>query len=402
MSVEIPKSVTSNMYSPFFNQRGTNVPNGNNELKDDYHLDLDKYRKCIIWAIRKRTDIGEERKSKLIANFDCCGKTYAHFVCADHGKFSSAMGCDLPFCPECATKRYHRFLGRYRKVMKNWKNPKMLTLTKKNTLTLTNADFKKFGANWAMFKRYIKRYNACKLGGIVNYNKEKITFDQGVRVFEVTYHKIGEERYDKRSGKCIGIYNESNAGFHLHMHILYEGSFAKQNVLSRIWQKVTKDSMVVDIRAVKVKSLKSVVRYIGSYMAKGNSFSNYDGLMDVYVAMRQVRIIASFGKMRVKLEKFVVVCPICNVKLVYKLKVEDGMNNFIPLYILETEYYRDGMKIKDEILVTNNVDDVVKAIEDGMSNYFDLIHEFGENAVVKLREQGVIFEPRVNEIQVVK
>ena len=69
-------------------------------------------------------------------------------------------------------------------------------------------------------------------------------------------------------------YDEVNRNWHPHLHVLTQGTFFDQKMLSTLWKTVTGDSPVVDIRAVKSK--KHVAKYVSKYVTKPDEVATWD------------------------------------------------------------------------------------------------------------------------------
>ena len=80
--------------------------------------------------------------------------------------------------------------------------------------------------------------------------------------------KRGVWHYERRPFKirnwvaCIEVPN--------HMHIIFDAEFIPQSVIADIWEKITKDSFIVDIREVVGcdDNVKKAVAYITKYVTK--------------------------------------------------------------------------------------------------------------------------------------
>lgn len=74
--------------------------------------------------------------------------------------------------------------------------------------------------------------------------------------------KKGEKPWKDRIEGGFYVVQTTNYGngWHLHLHILYRGSYIAQAELSKAWREITKKSFVVDIR--EVQSPKEALRYM--------------------------------------------------------------------------------------------------------------------------------------------
>lgn len=84
--------------------------------------------------------------------------------------------------------------------------------------------------------------------------------------------------------------------WHVHLHMLVVGTFLAQDVLSRMWERASGGSRIVDIRAVPDKA--GMVSYVAKYATKGFShqiYSDRDWLMECILALRARRLLMTFG-----------------------------------------------------------------------------------------------------------
>lgn len=84
--------------------------------------------------------------------------------------------------------------------------------------------------------------------------------------------------------------------WHPHLHVICEGKFLPQTDLCAAWRSITKDSYIVDIRAVKNQDVAS--SYVCKYASKplNTSFSNTPKLLDeAMLALKGRRLVMCFG-----------------------------------------------------------------------------------------------------------
>jgi hypothetical protein len=93
--------------------------------------------------------------------------------------------------------------------------------------------------------------------------------------------------------------SKSGAHWHPHMHVLIEGTFLSQPLLSAQWLLVTGDSNIVDIRFVRDGT--AVVRYVAKYAAKpidSTLFEEPAWLDESIQSLHGTRLCTTFGKWR--------------------------------------------------------------------------------------------------------
>ncbi|HEY3620780.1 MAG TPA: protein rep [Candidatus Sulfotelmatobacter sp.] len=87
--------------------------------------------------------------------------------------------------------------------------------------------------------------------------------------------------------------------WHPHLHIIVEGKYIPQSVLSQKWLVVTGDSWVVDVR--KVESREHAARYVSKYCAQpidDDLCKNSEWLDEAMIALRGARLCTTFGSWR--------------------------------------------------------------------------------------------------------
>ena len=93
--------------------------------------------------------------------------------------------------------------------------------------------------------------------------------------------------------------SETYARWHVHLHILAEGSYIDKNRLSRTWHQITGDSFVVDIRLVK--DLDVAGRYVAKYASKPldrTVTSDIDLIIEAVKALKGKRLCTTLGSWR--------------------------------------------------------------------------------------------------------
>lgn len=222
----------------------------------------------------------ENSRSDLLNKFLFCGKTYrrssgsgqeirdyTEYECSDCGhKGTVKQRCGLPICPDCIADRSKRILGKFWPFVKDFKNPKLLTLTIPNIPYLTSLEIRKI----------IKAFG--KLRRLVLWNR----VIGGIYAIEIT--NIGN-------------------GFHIHIHAVLDSPYIPRNKIKTAWEKYT-GGFMVDIRRVKsgTSGLCECVAYIGN--AKNNKGEL--GLPKIYNPKDMIlyaditpgiRMVGTFGKL---------------------------------------------------------------------------------------------------------
>lgn len=142
------------------------------------------------------------------------------------------MTCKRRTCPTCQHTRFKEMMAKYGEISKGAEYPKLLTLTLKRGQDPTSMVDRLL----AGFKKLRRR-----------------------AVFE---HQEGGAYF--LEGKPPG---HEGQGWNVHLHVLVDGPPMPQAVLSRVWEEITGDSPIVDIRKV---SRKGGLGYALGYSLKGS------------------------------------------------------------------------------------------------------------------------------------
>jgi hypothetical protein len=93
----------------------------------------------------------------------------------------------------------------------------------------------------------------------------------------------------------------SKAGkWHPHLHLLVEGAYIPQDVLSKLWIEITGDSYIVDVRDACPDDAQEVTRYLTKYITKPagvdvvNSPDRFDQYMVAIAGSRAFEFLGSW------------------------------------------------------------------------------------------------------------
>ena len=83
--------------------------------------------------------------------------------------------------------------------------------------------------------------------------------------------------------------------WHVHLHLLVEGSFWSQSELASEWSRVVGETSVVDIRAVVER--EKAIRYVTKYVSKGVDEErwDFDVIREYATGMHRRRLMGTFG-----------------------------------------------------------------------------------------------------------
>lgn len=93
-------------------------------------------------------------------------------------------------------------------------------------------------------------------------------------------------------------WNERDGTWHAHVHLIVDGEFLPQRMLSKLWLEVTGDSMIVDVRAVPDR--RRAVDYVARYIAKPSGLHEWppERVLEFADATRSRRFLNTFGAAR--------------------------------------------------------------------------------------------------------
>lgn len=170
--------------------------------------------------------------------------------------------CRDRLCPRCQRGRGHESARRIASLVKGWNSCRFVTLT------LRHRD----GSLAAEIDRLSQAFRTLR--------KEpdwKTRVRQGVWSIEVTR-------------------NPQSKRWHAHLHLLYEGEFFPQQLLSKLWCEITEDSPIVDVRAVPDR--EQTARYIAEYVSKPLDAERWSSaeICEYASAMHGRRLIHTFGR----------------------------------------------------------------------------------------------------------
>jgi len=256
----------------------------------------DRYRRRISGVLRS---VG---MSKQADNFDKCGQHVYNLECCQCGYVHEVtFHCKLRVCPECGWARKVEFTKAYADALRSLGRLRFMTLTLKNVANLKDG---------------VSRIRRC---------------------FSKLRHRKGYKHRIK--GGLYGIESPvgANGLWHVHLHCIYGGAWIEQAELADDWEKITGDSRVVDIRAVKHG--RSPVGYILKYVNKHDSIVQAgDDKVGEYVSvLYKTRLLQPFGSLLgAKAEKGVFVCPECGGSVWRVVDVESGRTVFDELEYLRS------------------------------------------------------------------
>jgi hypothetical protein len=217
-------------------------------------------------SIDRHREILAQMTDKSAANrlraYDLC-RTSAWFM---QNKISgqvrvASSRCGLRWCPLCQRTKRYIITAAVSAWLKTIKQPKFLTLTVKHSNDTLTQQIDKLYKWWKELKR-------C------TWWRKRVS--GGVWFFQV------------KISAADGLY-------HPHLHILFNGKFLPHEDLKAIWKRITLESEVVDIRAVK--NPKKAAEYVARYAACPCELSKIEDARayEIVSALHNRRIHGTFG-----------------------------------------------------------------------------------------------------------
>jgi len=146
--------------------------------------------------------------------------------------------CKLRWCPVCAKSLTYFITNQSVSWLDRVKSPKFITFTLRHSHSPLRDQIEAL----YRFFRHMRTHSLWK-------RKVK----GGIWFFQVKYNPDTDE-------------------YHPHLHCLLDSQFIPQHSLSMIWQSITKDSKIVDIRPVRNRA--SAARYVARYCASPGNIAD--------------------------------------------------------------------------------------------------------------------------------
>lgn len=258
-----------------------------------------------------------------------CRKRYRTFHCCSCKEKNIVYEpCRDRLCWICNKIKKKKYLKKYRSYIATFKDPKFLTLTVKNVHEIGRSYVDKIQKNFTALKRRIKRAG--------------YTLEKGIVVRECT-HSLEK-------------------GYHLHYHILFDGTNIPWKFIRDSWLEITGGSYIVKIKSVKNNYKKYLmwmqakrlipkdfltyqVDYILDYYYKKNTFESMEALFKWYRITKNMNLVFKLGSDKPVIDLYITIkkCGKCSCKNLVYVGIEgyDDINEgFVNLdYEVETHVW---------------------------------------------------------------
>jgi hypothetical protein len=249
-------------------------------------------------------------KHKIAEKLEFCHTVRTHRFCNGCRKSTPFWNrCDIFWCPQCSPRLSTRRLDGLMWFVDLMKQPKHLVLTFRNVPFLS--------------KGYLRR---C-VKSLQKFRARKLfkSYKAGLWAMEIT----NEEK-----------------GWHVHFHLVVDGSWVQQKQISEVWRKCTDDdSFIVWINDASKGGLKkNLPKYVTKYAGKGFRPHEWDAfkLAEFVEAVDGIRTFGTFGEMFAKRKEWKEWMVLV---LSTRKKCECGCSNF--KYLSDCELF-----YRNEIMVT--------------------------------------------------
>ena len=275
-------------------------------------------RKNIADEMRFRADKCRAKDPDRAANlckqaveFCQCGVQYRLFECPnDRLNFTVPISCNSRICVRCG-RRYGRKIKEslhqalkpfFTKSLKGY-GVFLLTLTvqtgRYNGMP-SRKDIKRFYDESSKFLKLFYSKYKCKMtpAGKIIEDQTRMKFENGqthrkkIRR-KPTIKPDGSEEWRQWRGAGYIAAIEIGENNNLHCHAVIYAPYISQKKLSQTWRKITKDSFIVDIRAIK--KVQTAVGYILKYIIKPPKTTSYNQLIDYIEMIKGTRRIRTGG-----------------------------------------------------------------------------------------------------------
>lgn len=229
-------------------------------------------------------------------------------------------------------------------------------------------------------KEYLK---ICRKHGW-RYNRYNLGIGKFVAVKEFEFHKEGEPVIDKDTKEVIGIYDQDQ--WNVHMHVVYEGTFLPQELISKVMKNISKG-----------KSYRNTFRKIDpntgfGWVKTANYLSKYIGKVSTTHKSVDVKLTYLLGTKNTKLvtfstkskqEKLPALCPECyQGTFIETYSVKEYTLEFQPV---KNEFFE---RLKQTLLEESNID--------------ALYEKFSQKEIEYATKNGLIYQVRPDRYEILE
>ena len=331
--------------------------NGLPPLSPGERLLIASYMKARADTLIQSTSLAEEKQGeKLLTEakrFAECGTRFFVLRCPNHDlRFHVPISCGSRICERCAAAHSKGLRDRIEAVIRPRlaKKPRgygvfMLTLT-------TTTD--RHGPDGPTRKDIRRFYRESSAFLRLFYNKYACRFSRSGKVVQVRVKK----KLKFRGAGFIAATEFGGTSNMLHCHAIAFGPYISQKKLSAAWLKITGDSPIVDIRAVR--TVKDGVREVVKYITKPPTGDSLMAIADYAWRIKGTRRLRTGGIFynhpglkKKKSEKQALECPYCGGYLEFEGEfIIDASDDSQALFPLLREVKARGSPLPEPAGVT--------------------------------------------------
>jgi hypothetical protein len=279
----------------------------------------DETRRAHALALLREGEAGGARRLAR------CGRQSVQLECPDefgaggcgHDGNYVPISCSHPLCPDCAGKRIGHAVERYTEAVQSWAQPTFYTLTVPNCSDpaegkhrvqdafgkLRRRGFPARGDGWAWDPDGPGGWKAELLGNghhelarelqerFVAYEWEDITGTRRGR-------RIPWDELVRGGFYGVDVKQKGPDEYNVHLHVLADAAYIPQAALSSVWEDVTGDAPVVDVRRIYGRdgdTIESAVAETVAYACKPPEFEDPEDAAAFASDTKGERMVQPFG-----------------------------------------------------------------------------------------------------------
>ena len=236
-------------------------------------------RRALFQALVDRGLITMQRADEII---NCEAMLKDHEIISINAKGDKRVTytkCSSPLCERCNALKRQKFFKEYIDVIRQFRYPKLMTITFKNVPAIDQAYSKKCSQAANLVQKYLAR--------------QGYAIGMGIRVKETTYSAKGHVyRYWNRKTRKLAKVQVLQDGWHVHYHYIIateSGGIIPVDEVSKALSAATHgESFIVDIRTAddyrSFKNVKDRLAYCLKYLGKMPHLDSVESQVEYYSA----------------------------------------------------------------------------------------------------------------------
>jgi hypothetical protein len=275
-------------------------------------------------------DEGEAGGARRLAQ---CGRQSVQLECPDepgaggcgHDGNYMPITCDHPLCPDCAGRRIGHAVEKYTNAVQGWEQPTFYTFTVPNVADPAAGKERVQRAFAKLRRRGIPSSGSTERGGetkrwawaddgpggwkaeLLGNGQHDLVRDLQRRFVRYEWEDITGTRRGRRvpwselvRGGFYGVdvKQKGPEEYNVHLHVLADAAYIPQAALSSVWEDITGDAPVVDVRRIYSRdgdSIESAVAETVAYACKPPEFEEPEDAAAFAAETKGQRMIQPFG-----------------------------------------------------------------------------------------------------------